>query len=354
MSEAFGWILGIESSCDETAAAVLNNGATVAANLVASQTGLHEAYGGVVPELASRQHMETINMLIDHALAQASLTLADLHGIAVSKGPGLAGALLVGVSTAKALAYSLGIPLVGINHMEGHIYANWLADSQGQSDSQALNHDTRDIPFPLLGLVVSGGHTALAILMDHGKYRLLGQTRDDAAGEVFDKVARAMGLGYPGGPVLDRLAREGDPFAYDLPWTRLKNDPWGFSFSGLKTAVLNRINQEAMRGAELRKADLAASFQETVTAQLAEKALAAANAHGIGRILLAGGVAANSALRQKMAVSCENNGLVLYLPSLAYCTDNAAMIACAGYHRLQAGFRDDLTLNAEPSLGFNW
>jgi len=223
--------------------------------------------------------------------------------------------------------------------MEGHIYANWLHDS--------------DIQFPLLGLIVSGGHTALMILDGHGAYRLLGQTRDDAAGEAYDKVARAMGLGYPGGPILDKLAHEGDSAAFVLPKVRLKDDPWGFSFSGLKTAILNLMNQWAMQGKEIDKVCLAAAFQERVTTYLTEKTLAAARSFGVGQILLAGGVAANSALRQKIGAACEGEGIRLFLPEPAYCTDNAAMIACAGYYRLNAGFRDDWTLNAEPSLGMD-
>jgi N6-L-threonylcarbamoyladenine synthase len=337
MKDSFQWVLGIESSCDETAAAILRDGQTLASDLVASQIDLHQAYGGVVPELASRQHMETINYLIDQAVAQAGITLKDLEGIAVSKGPGLEGALLVGVNTAKALAYSLGIPCLGVNHMEGHIYANWLS--------------RRDIGFPLLGLIVSGGHTALTLLEGHGQYRLLGQTRDDAAGEAYDKVGRAMGLDYPGGPVIDRLAGTGRGETYSLPKMQLRDDPWGFSFSGLKTAVLNLLNQKAMKGEEVNKADLAAAFQENVTETLTQKTLAAAKAYGIDSILLAGGVAANSRLRQKMTTACQERGLKLYYPQLAYCTDNAAMIACAGYYRLRAGFRDDLTLNAAPALG---
>jgi N6-L-threonylcarbamoyladenine synthase len=339
MSQAFQWVLGIESSCDETAVAVLKDGKTITSNLVASQTDLHQVYGGVVPELASRQHMETINYLIHLAIEEAGISLRALDGIAVSKGPGLVGALLVGVSTAKGLAYSLGIPYVGINHMEGHIYANWLGGGE--------------IRFPLLGLVVSGGHTALMILEDHGRYRLLGQTRDDAAGEAYDKVARAMGLGYPGGPLLDRLAQNGDPSAFTLPRVQLKDDPWGFSFSGLKTAVLNIKNQWAMRNEEMDKADLAASFQEHVTGLLTGKTIAAAKAYGVGNVLLAGGVAANSALRRKIAAACEEEGLTLRLPEPSLCTDNAAMIACAGYHRLQAGFRDGWTLNADPALNMD-
>jgi N6-L-threonylcarbamoyladenine synthase len=336
MNGSFRLVLGIESSCDETAAALLKDGGELLANLVASQTDIHKAFGGVVPELASRQHMETMNFLIDRAAEQAGVGLRDIEGIAVSKGPGLVGALLVGVSTAKALAFSLGVPYVGVNHMEGHIYANWLT--------------ARQIPFPLIGLIVSGGHTALMVLEGHGRYRLLGQTRDDAAGEAYDKVARALGLGYPGGPALDKLAQQGDPRAFELPRAHLKGDPWGFSFSGLKTAVLNLMNQWAMRGKELDKAGLAASFQENVTATLTEKTIAAAKAFGVGHILLAGGVAANSGLRQKITLACREEGFRLCLPEPAFCTDNAAMVACAGYYRLKAGFRDDWTLNAEPSL----
>lgn len=337
VKDTFGLILGIESSCDETAVAILKDGKALAANLVASQTELHQVYGGVVPELASRRHMETINLLINLGTEEAGVGLSDLDGIAVSRGPGLAGALLVGVSTAKGLAYSLGIPCVGVNHMEGHIYANWLGD--------------QEVSFPLLGLIVSGGHTALIIMEDHGRYRLLGQTRDDAAGEAYDKVARAMGLGYPGGPIIDGLAPEGDPAAYPLPKARLKDDPWGFSFSGLKTAVLNLMNQEERKHKEINKADLAASFQETVTALLTEKTVGAAKTFGVGSVLLAGGVAANNGLRRKMAAACDREGLRLFLPDRPFCTDNAAMIACAGHYRLKAGFRDGLDLDADPTLG---
>jgi N6-L-threonylcarbamoyladenine synthase len=283
--------------------------------------------------------METINYLVSKAMEEAGIPLSALDGIAVSKGPGLVGALLVGVSTAKGLAYSLGVPYVGVNHMEGHIYANWL--------------DGREIHFPLLGLIVSGGHSALMILEGHGRYKLLGQTRDDAVGEAYDKVARAMGLGYPGGPLLDQLAQNGDPSAFTLPKVQLKDDPWGFSFSGLKTAVLNIMNHRDMRNEDMNKADLAASFQEHVTGLLTEKTLEAAKAYNVGRVLLAGGVAANSALRRKIAEACEEEGLALCLPEPAYCTDNAAMVACAGYHRLQAGYRDDWTLNADPALNMD-
>jgi N6-L-threonylcarbamoyladenine synthase len=332
----FQWVMGIESSCDETAVAILQDGTKLAANLVASQIPIHQIYGGVVPEIASRQHLEVINGLIDQALKDAGIKLEDLDGIVVSQGPGLVGALLVGVSTAKALAYSLNIPLLGVNHMEGHIYANWLAHGP--------------IDFPVLGLIVSGGHTALMLLEGHGQYRLLGQTRDDAAGEAFDKVARAMKLGYPGGPIIDKLAMQGNPAAYELPRAWLADTPWDFSFSGLKTAVLNILNQAQMRDEEIVTEDLAASFQASVVEVLTEKALRAAEQFGVKQILLAGGVAANMGLRQALEDRCRQAGLKLYYPPAALCTDNAAMIVMAGYHRLVQGHRSGWDLNAVPAM----
>jgi len=329
-------ILAVETSCDETAVAVLANGDDLLANLVSSQIQVHRQFGGVVPEIASRHHLEQVNRLVDLALQEAKLGLADLEAIAVTYGPGLVGALLVGVSTAKALAYSRNLPLVGVNHIEGHIYANWLTH--------------RKIEFPLACLVVSGGHTALVRMNDHGSYHLLGQTQDDAAGEAYDKVARAMGLGYPGGPLLDELARKGNPQAIPLPRAWLGEDSFDFSFSGLKTAVLNYQNRVAQKGEEVNKADLAAAFQASVVEVLVEKTVRAACKNKLKTVLLAGGVAANSLLREQLKKRCEDEGLALLYPPLQYCTDNAAMIACAGYYRYKRGERANWHLNAVPNL----
>ncbi|MBZ4654466.1 MAG: metalloendopeptidase glycoprotease family [Peptococcaceae bacterium] len=329
-------ILAIETSCDETAAAVLADGQDILANVVASQIKIHQKYGGVVPEIASRHHLEQVNLVVDLALHEAGITFDDLTAIAVTYGPGLVGALLVGVSTAKALAYALKLPLVGVNHIEGHIYANWLGNDS--------------ILFPVVCLVVSGGHTALVEMQGHGRYRLLGQTLDDAAGEAYDKVARAMGLGYPGGPLLDSLAREGDEKAIALPRAWLGDDNYDFSFSGLKSAVLNYLNRAAQKGEEVNKADLAASFQASVVEVLVEKTVRAAKAQNVKTVLLAGGVAANSALRKYLLKRCHEENLQLLYPPLHYCTDNAAMIACAGYYRYKMGERADWYLNAVPNL----
>jgi N6-L-threonylcarbamoyladenine synthase len=327
-------ILAIETSCDETAAAILENGRELRANIIFSQADIHRQFGGVIPELASRNHLEYIHITIDAALRESGLTLRDMEGIAVSCGPGLAGALLVGVNTAKGLAYGLGLPLLGVNHIEGHIYANWLTHGR--------------IGFPLIGLVVSGGHTALMRMAGHGRYELLGQTRDDSAGEAFDKAARAMGLPYPGGPEIDRLAAEGRKDAYRLP-RALLNDGWEFSFSGLKTAVLRLIRQ-AREEEGLNLPDLAASFQESVVDILTEKTIRAAVHFGIKNVLMAGGVAANRELRERMARRARAEGLRLYCPSPVFCTDNAAMIACAAYYRFAAGERSGWDLNAVPGM----
>ncbi|PKM86106.1 MAG: tRNA (adenosine(37)-N6)-threonylcarbamoyltransferase complex transferase subunit TsaD [Firmicutes bacterium HGW-Firmicutes-12] len=329
-------ILAIETSCDETATAVLSGGQELLSNIIASQIDVHKRFGGVVPEIASRHHLEQVNRLIDLAMLEARISFSDLSAIAVTYGPGLVGALLVGVSTAKALAYSLGLPLVGINHIEGHIFANWLV------------HE--DIEFPLICLIVSGGHTALVLMKDYGKYELLGQTQDDAVGEAYDKVARAMGLGYPGGPVIDKLAHEGDPKAIHLPRAWLSKDSFDFSFSGLKTAVLNYLNNTAQKGEEINKENLAAAFQTSVVEVLIEKTIKAAHKSRIKTVLLAGGVAANSLLRTQLQERCDNEGLQLFYPPLKYCTDNAAMIASAGYYRFRQRDLAGWNLNAVPNL----
>jgi N6-L-threonylcarbamoyladenine synthase len=329
-------ILAIETSCDETATAVLTGGKEILSNIVSSQIDVHKRFGGVVPEIASRHHLEQVNRLIELAMLEARISFVDLSAIAITYGPGLVGALLVGVSTAKALAYSLDLPLVGINHIEGHIYANWLV------------HE--DIEFPLICLIVSGGHTALVLMKDYGKYELLGQTQDDAVGEAYDKVARAMGLGYPGGPVIDKLAYEGDPEYLHLPRAWLGKDSFDFSFSGLKTAVLNYLNRAAQKGEPIHKENLAAAFQSSVIEVLVEKTIKAARKSRIKSVLLAGGVAANSLLRAKLQERCNNEGLQLYYPPLKYCTDNAAMIASAGYYRLRQGEKAGWNLNAVPNL----
>lgn len=329
-------ILAIESSCDETAAAVVRNGREVLSNVISSQIDLHTLYGGVVPEIASRKHIERINQVIEEALSTAGVSLAQTDAVAVTYGPGLVGALLVGVAEAKAIAYTAGKPLVGVHHIEGHIAANFI------------EHPELEPPF--LSLVVSGGHTHLVRVEDYGVFTILGRTRDDAAGEAFDKVARAIGLGYPGGPKIDRVAREGDPEAIAFPRTHMEDAPYDFSFSGLKSAVLNYINGCQMKGQEYRQADIAASFQKAVTDVLVGNAMRAVEEYHADRFAIAGGVAANSALRQAMKEACEERGVKLYYPSPVYCTDNAAMIGVAGYYEYRKGVRHGLDLNAIPNL----
>ncbi|MGE5676183.1 MAG: tRNA (adenosine(37)-N6)-threonylcarbamoyltransferase complex transferase subunit TsaD [Mycobacterium leprae] len=328
-------ILGIESSCDETAAAVVAGGRKVLSNIIASQIDLHKRYGGVVPEIASRKHLEAVMPVIQEALDQAGVTLADLDGIAVTHGPGLVGALLVGLSAGKALAWATGKPLIGVNHLQGHIYANFLVEEPPA--------------FPLVCLVVSGGHTDLIYMTGHGQMELLGRTRDDAAGEAFDKVARSVGLGYPGGPQVEKLARSGRADAVVLPRAQTEG-PYDFSFSGLKTAVLQYAQKHAPLD-DQQRADLAAGFQKAVTRTLAEKTLKAAQAKGVHQVILAGGVAANGALRQAMAETLQPHGIRLGYPPVILCTDNAAMIAAAGHYLWTAGIRHDLDLNAVPALG---
>lgn len=329
-------ILAVESSCDETAAAVVKNGREVKSNVISSQIALHTLYGGVVPEIASRKHIEKINQVIEAALDEAGVTLCEIDAIGVTYGPGLVGALLVGVAEAKAIAYALKKPLVGVHHIEGHIAANFI------------EHPELEPPF--FSLVVSGGHTHLVRVKDYGKFDIIGRTRDDAAGEAFDKVARAIGLGYPGGPKIDRISKEGNPEAITFPRAHVADAPYDFSFSGLKSAVLNYINGCRMKGEEYSQADVAASFQKAVIDVLVENAMRAAEEYHIDTFAIAGGVASNSSLRAAMKSACEERGVKFYYPSPIYCTDNAAMIGAAAYYEYINGTRHGWDLNAAPNL----
>lgn len=329
-------ILAIESSCDETSAAVVHNGRDIFSNVISSQIELHKLYGGVVPEIASRKHIEKINQVIEEALKEAQLTLDDINAIGVTYGPGLVGALLVGVAEAKAIAYAKKIPLVGVHHIEGHISANYI--------------EHPDLEPPFLCLVVSGGHTHLVCVKGYGEYEILGRTRDDAAGEAYDKVARAVGLGYPGGPKIDRLAKEGSPDAIVFPKANIEGHPYDFSFSGVKSSVLNYINGCRMKEESYNPADIAASFQKAVVDVLVEKSMNAAEEYGMNKFAIAGGVASNSALRSEMKKACQEKNIKFYCPSPVYCTDNAAMIGTAAYYEYLAGTRHGLDLNAVPNL----
>ena len=330
------YILAIESSCDETAASVVKNGRCVLSNVISSQIELHKLYGGVVPEIASRKHIEKINQVIEAALDEAGVTLCEIDAIGVTYGPGLVGALLVGVAEAKAIAYALKKPLVGVHHIEGHIAANFI------------EHPELEPAF--FSLVVSGGHTHLVRVKDYGKFDIIGRTRDDAAGEAFDKVARAIGLGYPGGPKIDRISKEGNPEAITFPRAHVADAPYDFSFSGLKSAVLNYINGCRMKGEEYSQADVAASFQKAVIDVLVENAMRAAEEYHIDTFAIAGGVASNSSLRAAMKSACEERGVKFYYPSPIYCTDNAAMIGAAAYYEYINGTRHGWDLNAVPNL----
>ena len=330
------YILAIESSCDETAAAVVKNGREVLSNIISSQIALHTLYGGVVPEIASRKHIEKINYVIKEALAEAGMGLKDMDAIGVTYGPGLVGALLVGVAEAKAISYASGVPLVGVHHIEGHISANYI--------------ENKELEPPFICLVVSGGHTHLVVVKDYGKYEIIGHTRDDAAGEAFDKVARAIGLGYPGGPKIDKLAKEGNPDAIHFPRAKVEDSPYDFSFSGVKSAVLNHLNGCKMKGEPIVEADIAASFQKAVCDVLVGHAIQAVKDYKIPKLAMAGGVASNSALRAAMKEACDKQGIPLYYPSPILCTDNAAMIGVAAYYEFIAGKRDGLDLNAVPNL----
>lgn len=331
-------ILAIESSCDETAVAVIKNGHEILSNVVSTQIAIHRRYGGVVPEIASRKHLELINVVVQEALEQANLTLDDITHIAVTYGPGLVGALLVGVATAKALAFAANKPLIGVHHIEGHICANFLVN--------------QELQFPLVCLVVSGGHTNIIKITDHGQYLLLGQTKDDAAGEAYDKIARSIGLPYPGGPQIEKLAKEGNAHSIDLPRAWMGDDSFDFSFSGLKSAVLNYLNKAKMKGEEIIAADVAASFQQAVLDVLVQKTVHAAEQSGINTILLAGGVAANGTLREQLQQAAAEKGIQVYYPPVEFCTDNAAMIGAAAHYKAVRQEYADLSLNAVPNLSF--
>lgn len=330
------YILAIESSCDETAAAVVKNGREVLSNIISSQIDLHTLYGGVVPEIASRKHIEKINQVIEEALKEAGVILKDVDAIGVTYGPGLVGALLVGVAEAKAIAFAAKKPLVGVHHIEGHISANYI--------------ENKELEPPYICLVVSGGHTHLVVVNDYGDYKVIGRTRDDAAGEAFDKIARAIGLGYPGGPKVDKLAKEGNPDAIKFPRANVEGAPFDFSFSGLKSAVLNHINMCQMKNIEINEADIAASFQKSVVDALLSRALLACEEYGMNKLAIAGGVASNSAIRSAFAENCEKKGIKFYHPSPIYCTDNAAMIGVAAYYEYINGTRHGWDLNAVPNL----
>ena len=327
--------LAIESSCDETSASILKNGRDVLSNIISTQIETHKKFGGVVPEVASRKHIENIDEVVQEALDTANMGFKDIDHIAVTYGPGMAGALLVGLSHAKALAYTLDIPLVGVNHIEGHVSANYIAH--------------KDLKPPFITLIVSGGHTHLVEVKDYGVYEILGRTRDDASGEAFDKIARAMGLGYPGGPIIDKLAKLGNKHSIEFPRANM-DEEYDFSFSGLKSAVLNYLNAKKMKNEEIIVEDVAASFQEAVVEVLSTKAVKAAIDKNYKIIALAGGVACNSALREKITKMAKEHGIEVKYPPAVLCTDNAAMIGCAGYYNYINGRRDDMSLNAVPGL----
>lgn len=330
------YILAIESSCDETAAAVVKNGREVLSNVIYTQIALHTEYGGVVPEIASRKHIEKINPVIEQALSDSGKKLNEMTAIAVTYGPGLVGALLVGVSAAKAISFATGIPLVGVHHIEGHISANYI--------------ENKDLEPPFICLVVSGGHSHLVVVKDYGEYEIIGRTRDDAAGEAFDKVARAIGLGYPGGPKIDKVAKEGNPDAIHFPRAKVGDSVYDFSFSGLKSAVLNYLNSCEMKGEAICVPDVAASFQKAVVDVLVEHSMDVVQKYGYSKFAIAGGVASNSALRAAFEKACVQRNIMFYHPSPVFCTDNAAMIGAAGYYEYCKGVRHGYDLNAVPSL----
>jgi len=329
-------VLGIETSCDETSVSLVLGGRVVLSNIIASQIKDHEKFGGVVPEIASRKHIENISLVVEEALVKASKSFADIDVVAVTYAPGLVGALLVGLNYAKGLCFALKKPLVAVHHIEGHICANYI--------------EHKELKPPFVSLIVSGGHTHLAYVKDYGEYEILGRTRDDAAGEAFDKVARSLGLGYPGGPKVEALAKEGNPEAINFPRAKFGEHCLDFSFSGLKSAVLNYLNKAEMKGENIKEADVAASFQRAVTDVLTTNSVNACKLKGMDKLVLAGGVACNGALRQAISQSCAENNIKLYMPSPILCTDNAAMIASAGYYEFLKGNLAPLSLNAYANL----
>ncbi len=329
-------ILGIETSCDETAAAVVIDGITISSNIISSQVEIHQKFGGVVPEVASRKHLELINGVIRVALEEAGLSFKEIQAVAVTYGPGLAGALLVGIATAKAIAYGLNVPLLAVNHLEGHIYANFI--------------DRPVLPFPLICLVVSGGHTELILMERHGSYQFIGGTLDDAAGEVFDKIARVLKLGYPGGPLIEEIARQGKEEAIFFPRAYLAEDSLDFSFSGLKTAVINYLRKSQQKNETINPADVAASFQKAVIDVLVDKTFAAAARYQVKTVVLAGGVVANRQLRTQFLTRANKKKIEVIYPEPVFCTDNAAMIACVGYYKYLRGEQAPFSLNAAPGL----
>lgn len=328
--------MAIESSCDETSVAILLDGREVLSNIIASQIKVHQVFGGVVPEIASRHHLDNVNRVADEALQEAGITMDEVDMIGVTYGPGLVGALLIGLATAKAYAMATGKPLVGVHHIQGHICANYI--------------EHKELEPPFMALVISGGHTNIVEVTDYNECHVLGQTRDDAAGEAYDKVARVLGLGYPGGPKIDKIAKEGNPAAIEFKRVYLEKDSLDFSFSGIKTGVLNYVNSEKQAGREINVPDVAASFQQAVLEVIVKKTVGAAVKMKKDKIVMAGGVASNSSLRAMMKEACEKEGIELYYPSPILCTDNAAMIGCAAYYRYKAGHVDDLTLDAVPHL----
>ncbi len=339
MQEKKDWnILAFETSCDDTSVSIVRNGRTVISNVISSQIEIHNSFGGVVPEVASRKHIENITSTLEECMRQAGMSYSDIDAVSSTYGPGLVGALLVGLNAAKAVALSLEIPFVGINHMEAHVSANYIS--------------SKELEPPFLCLVVSGGHTQIVAVDDHYTYRTLGETQDDAVGEAFDKVSRELGLGYPGGPYIQNAALSGDPHAIRFPHARLKTGEFDFSFSGLKTAVLNYLNNTRAKGEKININDVAASFQYTAVSELVTKTVEAAKKYGYDKLAIAGGVAANKALREMLAKEAKKNKMTLFVPEPVLCTDNASMVACAAYYKLKSGKLDGLSLNAEPNLEF--